>query len=228
MEWLKIIIPLLGVLIGWGLSEMTGFFSNKRQDKRKLKRLIFFLLELRFHFHRELIAKNQINVILNNTLIKLRNKIPDMPDLDTTVYKPLITEIFKKMFADKNQLKFLEENIDSVIIDLSEIYPVFAYELNGQHKIKERLKEVEDCLEEFSSVLEEQSLNLKDWLEPKLTLELMKDLDFNIIKIAAKIGYKTVRAAKRKIKKIDQINVNSTNVESFLSDFIETTRVVSG
>lgn len=57
MEWIKTILPLIGVALGWLRSERGKIFADKRQDKRKLKKLLFFLLELRYHFAREL-SKN--------------------------------------------------------------------------------------------------------------------------------------------------------------------------
>ena len=38
MEWIKTILPLIGVGFGWFLSERGKIFADKRHDKRKLKK----------------------------------------------------------------------------------------------------------------------------------------------------------------------------------------------
>lgn len=65
MEWIKTILPLIGVALGWLLSERGKIFADKRQDKRKLKKLLFFLLELRNHFARELSNELDLDKYIN-------------------------------------------------------------------------------------------------------------------------------------------------------------------
>ena len=55
-------------------------------------------------------------------------------------------DFFKKNILNIKQIKSIESNIDSLILGLSEIYPRFAYELNGQHRISEKIRSLKPDL----------------------------------------------------------------------------------
>jgi hypothetical protein len=42
------ILPLIGVLLGWGLTQLTNFFNIYLSDKRTLRETLYFLLELKY------------------------------------------------------------------------------------------------------------------------------------------------------------------------------------
>jgi hypothetical protein len=153
MEWIKIFLPLFGVALGWMLSESGKRNADKRQDKRKLKKLLFFLLELRFHFVRELSIKKGFDKYLSSVKSKLAVKFEvdgNDPEyiLNIDALKPIIELLFERL-RDHEKLEFLSVNIDNVIVDLAEIFPILAYELNGQHNIKERLGNFEKYFDEM-------------------------------------------------------------------------------
>lgn len=207
MEWIKTILPLIGVGFGWILSERGKEFADKKQDKRKLKKLLFFLLELRFHFAKELSTE----LDLDKYLSILRNKIAhrfgiDQNDTEFEVglstLKPFLEQLITRGKILDERLAFLSENIDKILIDLAEIFPILAYELSGQHNIKERLNKVDDYFSEIQSLTEEVPFDLKKWINPKLTKELLDDLDESIKKIAKKIDNQTYNSSIDKIAKM--------------------------
>ncbi|MCT4580100.1 MAG: hypothetical protein N4A35_01675 [Flavobacteriales bacterium] len=218
MEWIKIIAPLFGVLLGWGLSEKAKLWADIRTDKRKVKRLLFYILELRFHFTRELNVQKEIDSFIDSATSRLKSEFGDEVELGIDMYKPFIMEIVKSNFSEDKQLDFLEENIDSVIVDLSEVFPVFAYELSGQYRIKERLNKSDNYLAELEGLTGGMPFDLKNWLQPKLTKGLLKDLDENLNKIALKIDKKTAKDVKEKIVKMD--SRDNSDVQEFLEDYI--------
>jgi len=219
MEWIKIIAPLIGVLLGWGLSEKAKLWADKRTDKRKLKRLLFYVLELRFHFTRELNVQEEIDTFIESATTRLKTEFGEEVELEIDMYKPFVMEILKTNLSEDNQLDFLEENIDSVIVDLSEVFPVFAYELSGQHRIKERLNKSDNYLTELEGLTEGMPFDIKNWLQPKITKDLLKDLDDNLNRIALKIDKKTAKEVKEKIIKMD--NRDNSGVQEFLEEYIE-------
>lgn len=218
MEWIKIIAPLIGVVLGWGLSEKAKLWADRRNDKRKLKRLLFYILELRFHFTRELNVHKEIEIFIDSATNRLKSEFGNEVELGVNLYKPFIMEILQSNFGDDNQLDFLEENIDTVIVDLSEVFPVFAYELSGQHRIKERLNKSDNYLTELEGLAEGMPFDLKNWLQPKITKDLLKDLDENLSRIAIKIDKKTAKEVKTKIMAMD--NRDNSDVEGILEEYI--------
>lgn len=192
-------------MLGWGLSESGKLFSSKKQDKRKLKRLLFYLLELRFYFAREHSLERGIELYFSNLKDKLTEKLgitigPDDMQQIFVFLKPTIHKTLTKVREGSSQFELLEKNIDKVLDDLSEIFPIFAYELSGQHKIKERLSGVSTYIDEVETVTDgEMPFDIKNWMTPKLTSNLLKDMDKSILRIAERIDSKTRRQVADKI-----------------------------
>lgn len=154
MEWIKAILPLIGVTIGWYLSERGKIFADKRQDKRKLKKLLFFLLELRYHFAREHSNELDLDKYVNILKSKIAQKLgidENEPDFNLGLkdLKPFLEQLNSKIKTQEDKFKYLAENIDIILIELAEIFPILAYELSGKHNIKERLNNADDYFDEL-------------------------------------------------------------------------------
>ncbi|WP_420578646.1 hypothetical protein [Ekhidna sp.] len=219
MEWIKIITPLVGVLLGWGLSERAKIWADKRQDKRKLRRLLFFVLELRFHFSRELRAQTEIDKYFSKLIQKAKLEFGDEVELGAELYKPMVTQILKKHFEGNNKIDFLEQNIDEVIISLSEVFPVFAYELNGQYNIRERLQQAEDYLGNFEELTNQLPFDIEAWIKPKLTENLLDEIDSTLRKISNKVGSRTWSQVQQKIKRMDKID--DSDIDNLVVEYFD-------
>ncbi len=229
MEWIKTILPLFGVALGWVLSERGKIFADKKQDKRKLKKLLFFLLELRYHFARELSndldLDKYIKILQSKMALKLGIDKTD-PDLNLglTEWKPFLEQMILKTKTQENKFEYLAENIDKILIELAEIFPILAHELSGRHNIKERLKNTEDYINEVQSMTDEIAFDIKQLVNPKLTKDLLEDLDESIEKIAKQIDSQTLIDSKDKIAKMtfedDDIEMNNF-IDEYLEKVIE-------
>ncbi len=231
MEIIKTIVPLFGVLVGWLLSERAKVFADKRQDKRKLRKLLFFLLELRYHFAKELSTELDIDKylkIFSTTLSKKLNTEVDLLAGQPIPYdvKPFILELLQKATVKGRDDKFeyLSTNIDKILMDLAEIDPLLAFELNGRHNIKERLSRANELyseMEEFATSQNEQiPFDLRQFFNPKLTKELLEDLDESIEKIAGKIGRKLVSEVKKKIAIMDSNDGEDEKIGQAINEYL--------
>ena len=218
MEWFKIIAPFIGVFIGWGLSEYGKVWADRKKDKRKLKRLLYFLLELRFQVRRELSIEKEISDYLKLAQEKLSEEFRKQVEIEMNQAFPFIKDSIKRHLGDDNQIEFLEANIDEVILELAEVHPIFAYELSGQYKIKDRLSRADKYFNEFDELIKQMPFDFKDWFQPKITQDLMTDLDDNVTRIAAKINRTTKNHVTEKMKK--QINNDNSDLNDFLDDYI--------
>lgn len=220
-EWIKTISPLIGVAFGWILAESGKIFTDKRLEKRKLKKLLFFLLELRFHFSKELRLDNYL-VILENKLIsklKIINNAADF-NLESEIWKPLIKELISKSLVQDDKFEYLADNIDKILIELAEIFPILAYELNGQHNIKERINNVDSFINETKSMTDEIPFDIKQWINPKLTKELLANLDLSIKKISKKIDRRTWQMAESHIKNITSDDIDQ-DLDNWMNGYID-------
>lgn len=215
MEWLDNLIPLIGVAIGWGLAEFSRLWTDKKVDRRKVKRLLYFLLELRFHIARELKLETEITNCINKAKDRLQKDFGE--NVDFGPYLPLVKEAVSKLMNDDDKIEFLENNIDSIIVELAEIYPVFAYELSGQYKIKDRINRTSQYLNELDEIVNQVPFDLKKWLQPKMSKSLVEELDWNLLRIAKTIGRKTKQEVESKLKKQD--SVDEKEFDEYLTDF---------
>ncbi len=224
MEWIKTILPLIGVALGWLLAESGKVFTDKRQDKRKLKKLLFFLLELRFCFAKELSIQLDLDKGMEILLNKMADKFgmdksdPEL-NIETSTWKPFIEQILMKSKNQDDKFEYLSGNIDKILIDLAEIFPILAYELSGQHNIKERLNKVESYYSEIESMAEAMPFDFKKWINPKLTKELIIDLDDSIEKIAKQIGKQTLQISKEKIAKMT-FEDNNKEIDILIDEYL--------
>ena len=225
MEWIKTILPLIGVLVGWLLAESGKIFTDKRQDKRKLKKLLFFLLELRYHFAKEL----SIELDLDKYLIIIKDKLAskfgidkedDEFNLGLDAWKPFIKNLISKTKLNDDKFEFLAKNIDGILIELAEIFPIIAYELSGQHNIKERLNKVSIYFKEAEEVTNELPFDIQEWIKPKLTKDLLEDLDESIVKIGDKIDKKIKHDVQIKISEMNFDN-DEPDFESFIDEYLD-------
>ena len=225
MEWIKTILPLLGVLIGWLLSESGKIFADKRQDKRKLKKLLYFLLELRYHFSKELSYELDIDRYIN----LLKNRLADKAGIDRNapelnvgidVWKPFLENLLAKSKTQDKTFEYLSENIEKILIDLAEILPILAYELSGRHNIKERLNKVDNYFSEVQSLMEDMPFDIKQWVNPKLTKELLDELDDSIEEIARQIDNQTLQLSKDKIATMT-FSDDTSEMEVFIDEYLE-------
>ena len=189
MEWIKIILPLLGVLVGWFLSERGKKTADSRQDKRKLKQLLFFLLDLRYHFAKEHSKELEMDRFVN----KLKSKLVDKFDIDNQEqilssenFKSILDPFLNKISSTEENFEYLSKNIDRILFELAEVFPLLAYELNGQHNIKERLNKANDYFGEMEKIVGDMPLEIKNWINPKITKGLLSGLDESIENITNK------------------------------------------
>lgn len=200
MNWLGTFLPLGTLIIGWYLSEFGKFSSEKKNDKKKIKKLLFNMLELRWLIRKELNLKNEISNYFKKMKLKFPNEFSMTSQNELNQLQNIISEAIKKTF-DSSRIKEIEKNIDSTVNELAEIYPIYAFELIDTYKIKKRLDNIETYFEEVQRNTDEKALEFKEWLEPKISFDLLQELDHQIIVIARKIDKKTEREILRKFYK---------------------------
>lgn len=211
---------MFGVVLGWGLSQTTKIWDDRKQDKRKLKKLLFYLLELRYSISKDLNLQKDINEFYLRFTDKIKKQFGEEVALEASSSKLLCQKIMKEHLITNNSLDYLEQNIDSVINDLAEVLPVFAYELNGKYNIKSRLKVIDSSIKQIEEyITEAPPFDLKEWIEPKVTNNLLRDLDKNIKQIALKIGRKTWKNIDSKIKEMDKKDYS--DLDSYIDEIIE-------
>ncbi len=134
-------------------------------------------------------------------------------------FKPILAKMLKEKIVDPVKIKLIESNLDITILELSEIYPVFAYELSDRYKIKDKLEISDKYFEEISSYIEDYPVDIQEWIQPKLSNELIDELDSYVLAIARKIGWRTKKNIKNKLR--SHSDNNGEEMDKFIDEYIE-------
>lgn len=226
MDLIKTLLPIFGVVIGWLLSESGKIITDKRQDSKKLKKLLYFLLELRHYltieFSREESFIKYIELlllILNND--KQKYNISEEINLKNHDFNSIYEQIFNSIDNNKDKLIFLEENIDKTVLELSEFLPIIAYELSGSYNIKDKLQKIDTITTKVKSLTNIRELSiLKELLTTVVSDDLLNQIDDSILTISKKIGVSAFKESKEKIIMLKQKNTE-VEMRNSIEDTIE-------
>ena len=156
---------------------------------------------------------------------KLKSEFGENTKSEIEIAKPIVERIIKNNLGGNNKINLLEENIDSVIDDLAEVFPILAYELSGKHNIKERINIIDNYISDATDHFGDMPLDLKEWLKPKITDNLISDLDETIKKISEKIDKDLWQHSTNKIANMDKNE--DGDMENFLNEFIEKAKEIN-
>lgn len=226
MNWIDKILPVTTLILGFILSEFGKYFSDRKHEHKKLKKLLFNLLELRWLIKQDIEINRDITEYIKRMKIRLKEEFGEEVSEGVEYAIPMITEIFKKSLVKPEKINEIENNINSTLKELSEIHPVFAYELIGRFKIKEKLDSIEQYFETINNQidqinkveeLKEFYSEIKNLVDPKLSTELTSEMDNHIKSIARKISRKTSKIVS---EKLDFNNDNNSGLDEFIEEYI--------
>lgn len=184
IEILKYIGPFIGVLIGWFLNSKSEKKKIEYDESRKIKRILFILLEIR----NELLQPKKIDKYLRVYIEKVKSKfdINEIDDIDYEQLRNILKNLLIKINGTNNQFD-LYKQFNECIDNLSEIDPILAYRINGKQNIRNFIESWEN---ETISVLAYENINevesMISHFKPKLIDDIQYDLSI-IIKDVAKL-----------------------------------------
>jgi hypothetical protein len=196
MNYINTILPLIGVILGFGLSQFDEYFKERKNKKKTLKKLLFNLLNLYSVLYEDLKFEESIEKFLEKFSSKISLEFNDQEKKEIVQVKDFINNNLKHHLVDEEKHKYIENNIESIINELAEINPVFAFELDKQYKIKERIQKTESYFNDMELYQGEAPFDIKKWMKPKITNKLLERLSENILEIANSINSKTHKKIK--------------------------------
>ena len=206
---ITLVTAITSAVIGFLLAQIGNFTKIWADDytlhRRKLNRLVFFLLELRHIFT----LKQQHEKLMVRLMPILEYKAKEIfGELDQENSEPIkasIKQIFTSRLTHNNEdVKHLIQTAEATINELSEYYPVLAYELKGQHNIPQRLEAFQDYITWVGSHSSEAALMLNELLEPSMEVALNKQLGETVLKISKKTSRSLYKLVLTKIAKQDE------------------------
>ncbi|SHG77176.1 hypothetical protein SAMN04488109_1766 [Chryseolinea serpens] len=239
MELLKQYLPVVTLMIGWALSQLSDFFKVNREDRRRIKKTIFYLLEVRH----QLGFLTGIHKTFKANTPFLRKKLATQLPSDISdeqffqAISPLLTLIAKnRSILPEEDLRALSSNYSKTVEGLSEIDPVLAYRLQGRQGIQNLLNNLSETTKQSISQLTGelgeggQFDKAMQTVSPKVISEMVNDLQDIIFQLSKKVDRPTRSATRKLLAKSENRELENRSFEEFMNkiladiDFSVTTR----
>lgn len=219
MKWITVVLPIFTLLIGFVLAQFGDLFKERKEKKRKFKKLLFNLLSLHNIIKKDFNSLTFVEEYVPEVISKLRPEDRECAIRDLDILMPKLKLAFKNSFVEAEKVERLEKSIDSIIEDISEIYPIFAYELSEEYKIKDKLKSFEAYIESMrNQTNEEIPIELKNWLNSQITESIIEKMEYYIQSSAVSINKDTLRGVKVLLEKPI---MNMEGKEKFMDDYLK-------
>ncbi|KIX21580.1 hypothetical protein SY27_07735 [Flavobacterium sp. 316] len=221
MSWINTIIPIIALIIGFVLAQVGELFQDRKEKKRKFKKLLFNLLQLHSILKQEYNFEKICDEYVEKVLQKLPADVKEDAQNELIVLLPKIKKFIRNSFSNSNKVENLEKNIDTIIEDISEIFPIFAFELSEEYKIKEKLQQIEEYLKRMSEyVNEEPPIEIRNWVTSMVTSNIIENIEFHIQTSALSINKKTKEAVDEKLNNVKEgIEGKEKMINEYLQEF---------
>lgn len=194
-------VPVIAVIIAWSLGYAAQLQKNTKEDKTKLKRLLYNLLELHSCLSREKNFHEKINEMMDLFMLESKKQV-EISDEDMQTLKRMAIKALREHMPMQKNLPNFEAATETIIKDLSEVDPIFAFELAGKFQISEKMNVMASYLSNFDSMASgahAKNVLLTEVLRPQIVGTILAELEEYIHSIAKKLDRKTFRRAKSAI-----------------------------
>jgi hypothetical protein len=193
---LEFITSPLNTFFNWGLTKLNINIEHKRQQTVKLKRLLYNLLALKTWVEKEVHMDQQLNRLLTIYADEVGQKMPEGA-IYVRSKQAWMLQYIKKKFLSTDKFTAISENIEITLKELSEIDPIFAFELSGIYNITEKLDMVKGYLDGLSAEInidvemQDGDIVFDEMLRPQIINEVFVQLQEHVLVVAKMIDIKT-------------------------------------
>jgi hypothetical protein len=207
LEISKYLWPLLGVFLGWLLTQKSETKKNQHNEIRQIKRSLYVLLEIR----NQLAVTKRIDRYITSLTEQLNSKIEgeSIEKIDKKILIDLVQQIMPSLMGVSYH-KDLKEQFRNCIDSLSEIDPLLAYRLNGKQNIQDYIESWQDrstAILGFDS--HEDAIKEIERFKPKLIHEIMTDVESTIEEVARLISKNELARVREAMSEIEDQHVQS-------------------
>ncbi len=222
------ILPLIGVLLGWSLTQLSNYFNVYLSDRRILKETLYFLLEMQH----QISTVKSIEDGAESYLRTLNSSIPNFTLSPEENAKSLV--VIRKMMTEfhnpriETELQELNENYDKCLLKLATVDPISAYKLKGKNKIVSYLNQwnnfaSENIIINQMAISDPKAIQVSEAIMPQVETELINetlhDLQEIIQTMAKRIGGKTRTDFGKQIMKSQ--SETKTEVDERMKKFVD-------
>jgi hypothetical protein len=218
------IITIVVCCLSWYLIRVNQNTDLKRQENRKLNRLVFNLLELKYWVDEEVDLDRQLSYVLDAYENEVIRQASDITRDDFKRIRVTIIDILKQQIPTHSRIAGLEDTIEDIIKELAEVDPVFAFELTGKYQLTVNTGRIAGLMEAAGTSGaggEVSGMIVSQVLRPKMLKDLQVDLQINVPLIAKKAGKKIYKRVQE-LPPSTAAEVDKNEVSQFLKELVPT------
>ncbi|MFH1230522.1 MAG: hypothetical protein V1709_03400 [Planctomycetota bacterium] len=142
----SMLVVLIGVIVGWLLTEISSFLRLHREDKRKLNEALSNLMDVYFYASKS----NKIKLVLDAYMTHVLQDFSES-QRSPAILKELRTKITLYITSittriTKSGLDDIKNRYECSINDIAQINPILSYTLRGQTNKYDIFKEMENYI----------------------------------------------------------------------------------
>jgi len=196
LPYFNLLVGVFGVVVGWLLYEISFWWRTRHEDKKKLKEILYNLLEV-FNITYKL---NNMEPAIKAIIREITQKLPQdcqAEEAKKMLQGPLINVLNEKVFPFLyNDFDKAIKKYDESIKSLANIDPILAYQLSGKSSLTESFNLIKDFI---NNIFKNYPIeNIKEFekeasktFHPLIFKKLLDDLEGDIKIISKKIGVTT-------------------------------------
>jgi hypothetical protein len=222
MIYLPIITAIISGLLVWALGRWNASKDEHKQEKKRLNRLLYNMLELKHWVDKEVSAEPFITCYMEKMTVAIQIAVPDKSQAELAEMSAIISSGIKRVIFKQPQLSRLEQNITEIVRDYSEIDPFFAFDLTGKYQLTENL----ELMKEYLTGVVPGDVDMPDatafmnqLLRPTMLADLQRDLIKHLPQIAGMISDNTL-AMVNKNHLSSKAEIDEAELEKYVRDMI--------
>ncbi|WP_346854533.1 hypothetical protein [uncultured Draconibacterium sp.] len=205
---LGLIVSIVSIIIGWMLNQLSQWFRTRREDKKKLKEILYYLLELYNLFHRSDVNKF-VGVVKEIVLSKIpeEDQTNELVEVMDKLYGSIAEQFVRPEILNKLEVQL--ENYEISVKSLASIDPILAYYISTKNNINQTFTQLESVYDGLENEYDQQRQDIAtgremafNILKPSLHEENLQEIENQIRKIAWKVNPVVWFKSKRAIARI--------------------------
>lgn len=222
MTYLPILTAVVSGLLVWLLGRFNTHKEDRKQEIKRLNRLLYNLLELKHWIDKEISADAFIAEYAEKMIAAIAAIDESRSEEQLSELKMILASGIKRVIVKQPQLQRLEQNINEIVKDYSEIDPFFAYDLTGKYQLTENLAFIKDSIGDIvpgAELIPNASLFMGQLIRPSLLADLQQDLVHHLPQIAAMINKKALTRVKKEYLST-VVPIDSAAIDTYCRDML--------
>ncbi|MCH1930486.1 hypothetical protein L9G16_09860 [Shewanella sp. A25] len=218
VKFITAIFGIFGILLTTVISSVAYFYKAKVETKKSARKVLYFLLEIRYVIINTLFDPNKV---AQNYLEHLRvmGKSKGLP-IESSVFEGEIKSMIANYFQSlaSSMKPDIEEKLlapyEAALLEFSTVNPVLAYSLKGKEKLEAFISQTKSYRKLYESDvidsieqgwLKDFMFSSSDVVNQNANEQLIKMIDEDITLLAKHCGHRDYRDCKKvlKMKTID-------------------------